>query len=91
MSGRDELDALGLVLGPLPLAIAFGAGAGARQLIGTTVVFGMLVATLIGVVYIPVFYVMLQRLSERRSPFSNEPLHAPRFVQRPARGPDERY
>ena len=91
MSGRDELDALGLVLGPLPLAIAFGAGAGARQAIGTTVVFGMLVATLIGVVYIPVFYVMLQRLSERRSPFSNEPLHAPQFVQRPARGPDERY
>ena len=91
MSGRHELDALGLVLGSLPLAIAFGAGAGARQAIGTTVVFGMLVATLIGVFYIPVFYVMLQRLSDRRSPFSDGPLRAPRFVQRPARGPDARY
>jgi HAE1 family hydrophobic/amphiphilic exporter-1/multidrug efflux pump len=79
------------ILGSLPLAIAFGAGAGARQAIGTTVVFGMLVATLIGVFYIPVFYVMLQRLSDRRSPFSDGPLRAPRFVQRPARGPDERY
>ncbi len=57
------------ILGSLPLAIAFGAGAGARQAIGTTVVFGMLVATLIGVFFIPVFYVMLQRLSERQWPF----------------------
>ncbi|HYQ92266.1 MAG TPA: efflux RND transporter permease subunit, partial [Candidatus Competibacteraceae bacterium] len=45
-------------------AIATGAGAGARQSLGTAVVFGMLLATLIGIVVIPVFYVVLQRLSE---------------------------
>jgi multidrug efflux pump len=55
----------------VPLAIAFGAGAGARQALGTAVVAGMLVATLIGVFFIPVFYVMLQRVSERESPFRN--------------------
>ncbi len=57
------------IFGAVPLAIALGAGAGARQSIGTAVVAGMLIATLIGVFYIPVFYVMLQRVSEHGSPF----------------------
>src|SRR5438132_11943482 len=57
------------ILGTVPLAIALGAGAGAREALGTAVVFGMLVATLVGVFFIPVFYVILQRVSERRSPF----------------------
>jgi len=57
------------ILGTVPLAIALGAGAGARQAMGTAVVFGMLVATLVGVFFIPVFYVMLQRVSERQWPF----------------------
>jgi multidrug efflux pump subunit AcrB len=52
------------ILGSVPLAIASGAGAGARQALGTGVVFGMLAATLVGVFFIPVFYVLLQRLSE---------------------------
>ena len=60
------------ILGTLPLALASGAGAGARQSIGTAVVFGMLFATMIGIFVIPVFYVMLQRVSERRMPFRNE-------------------
>src|SRR2546421_696742 len=57
------------ILGTVPLAIALGAGAGARQALGTAVVFGMLVATLVGVFFIPVFYVILQRMSEHRWPF----------------------
>ena len=57
------------ILGSVPLAIALGAGAGARQALGTAVVFGMLIATLVGVFFIPVFYVLLQRLSERQWPF----------------------
>jgi len=58
------------IAGSIPLAIALGAGAGARQALGTTVVFGMLVATLVGVFFIPVFYVLLQRVSERQWPFN---------------------
>ena len=61
------------IFGTLPLAIAAGAGAGARRSIGTTVVFGMTLATLIGIFLIPVFYVVIQRLSERKAPFRDEP------------------
>jgi hydrophobe/amphiphile efflux-1 (HAE1) family protein len=57
------------IFGTLPLAIASGAGSGARQALGTAVVCGMLIATMVGVFFIPVFYVMLQRVSERQSPF----------------------
>ena len=57
------------ILGTLPLAIATGAGAGARQAIGTTVASGMLLATMIGIFVIPVFYVLIQRISERKWPF----------------------
>jgi HAE1 family hydrophobic/amphiphilic exporter-1/multidrug efflux pump len=59
------MTSLAFIFGAIPLAIAFGAGAGARRAIGTAVVAGMLVATLIGVFFIPPFYVILQRLSER--------------------------
>ena len=64
------------ILGTLPLAIATGAGAGARQSLGTTVVFGMLAATMIGIFVIPVFYVVVQRLSERKRPFRNDETQA---------------
>ncbi len=60
------------IFGTVPLAIATGAGAGARQSLGTTVVFGMLAATMIGIFVIPVFYVVIQRISERRWPFSRD-------------------
>jgi hydrophobe/amphiphile efflux-1 (HAE1) family protein len=61
------------ILGGLPLAIATGAGAGARTSLGTAVVFGMGVATLVGVFFVPVFYVLLARVSERRWPFARRP------------------
>ena len=53
------------IFGSVPLAIATGAGSGARLVLGTAVVFGMSVATLIGIFIIPVFYVLVQRLQER--------------------------
>ena len=60
------------VFGSLPLAIATGAGAAARRELGTTVVSGMLCATMIGIFLIPVFYVVMQRISERHAPFRPE-------------------
>ncbi len=59
------MTSLAFILGTLPLVIATGAGAGARQVLGTAVVFGMLAATLIGIFITPVFYVLIQGLSER--------------------------
>src|ERR1700684_4721538 len=53
------------ILGSMPLAIATGAGASARQVLGTAVVFGMSAATLVGIFLIPVFYVLMQSVSER--------------------------
>jgi HAE1 family hydrophobic/amphiphilic exporter-1/multidrug efflux pump len=55
------------ILGALPLAIATGAGATSRQVLGTTVVFGMTAATMIGIFIVPVFYVVLQSLVDRFS------------------------
>ncbi|HEY2145985.1 MAG TPA: multidrug efflux RND transporter permease subunit [Steroidobacteraceae bacterium] len=53
------------ILGAMPLAIATGAGATSRQVLGTTVVFGMTAATMIGIFIVPVFYVILQGLVDR--------------------------
>jgi len=60
------------ILGMLPLALATGAGAGARQSLGNTVVPDMLFASMIGIFVIPVFYVVIQRISERKRPFSHD-------------------
>ena len=50
------------ILGVLPLAISTGAGANARHAIGTGVIGGMIFATFLGVLFIPVFYVTVRRL-----------------------------
>jgi hydrophobe/amphiphile efflux-1 (HAE1) family protein len=47
------------ILGVVPLAASTGAGAGARQSIGTGVIGGMLAATFIAVLFVPLFYVLL--------------------------------
>ncbi|WP_293367737.1 efflux RND transporter permease subunit [Nevskia sp.] len=53
------------ILGAVPLAIATGAGAAARSVLGTAVVFGMTAATVIGIVLIPLLYVLVQGLADR--------------------------
>jgi HAE1 family hydrophobic/amphiphilic exporter-1 len=55
------------VLGCVPLWTASGAGSVARQIMGTTVIGGMLAATLIAVFIIPVLFVVVERLSRRKS------------------------
>ena len=51
------------ILGVLPLAIASGAGAASRQALGTAVIGGMLASTLIAILFVPVYYVLMVRLS----------------------------
>ena len=59
------------ILGSLPLVVASGAGAASRHSIGTTVVGGMLAITVLGVLLVPAFYVVVERLVEwRRRPAS---------------------
>ncbi|TBR08704.1 MAG: efflux RND transporter permease subunit, partial [Lysobacter sp.] len=50
------------IMGVLPLAISTGAGANARHAIGTGVIGGMVFATFLGLLLIPVFYVVVRRL-----------------------------
>ncbi len=54
------------ILGSVPLAIASGASANARISMGTVVIGGLLVATLLTLFVTPVFYVAAERLVERR-------------------------
>lgn len=56
------------ILGCVPLAIAAGSGAAARQVMGTAVVFGMTITTVLGVFLIPVCYAFVQGLADRFSP-----------------------
>ncbi|MBM5742551.1 hypothetical protein D3M57_24675 [Klebsiella pneumoniae] len=44
--------------------LATGAGAQSRRIIGTTVFSGMLVATMVGILFIPSLYVLFQRMRE---------------------------
>ncbi len=50
------------ILGVLPMAISSGAGANARHSLGTGVIGGMLFATIIGVLLIPLFFVTVRRV-----------------------------
>jgi multidrug efflux pump len=74
---RDRLrpilmTSLAFGFGVLPLALASGAGSGAQRAIGTGVFGGMVVGTLLGLFFIPLFFVLVERL----------------LVQRHARGSD---
>jgi hydrophobe/amphiphile efflux-1 (HAE1) family protein len=56
------------ILGVLPLVLAKGAGAEMRQALGTAVFFGMLGVTVFGLLFTPVFYVLIRAFVERHQP-----------------------
>jgi HAE1 family hydrophobic/amphiphilic exporter-1 len=58
------MTALSTLIGTVPLAIATGAGAVARKALGTAVFGGMLLATILGLLMLPVFYVVVQKTAE---------------------------
>lgn len=64
---RDRLrpiimTSLAFGMGVLPLALASGAGSGAQRAIGTGVLGGMILGAFLGVFFIPLFFVVVQRL-----------------------------
>ncbi len=59
------MTSLAFIFGCAPLVIAKGAGAASRQLLGTAVVAGMLAATLVAVLFIPMLFVTVERLFAR--------------------------
>jgi HAE1 family hydrophobic/amphiphilic exporter-1 len=65
------------ILGCVPLWTASGAGSVARQIMGTTVIGGMLAASLIAIFIIPVLFVVVERLSQRGPGRSVSPMTPP--------------
>ncbi|WP_369325184.1 efflux RND transporter permease subunit [Burkholderia cepacia] len=61
------MTSLAFILGVLPLVISDGAGAEMRQAVGAAVFFGMIGVTFFGLLFTPVFYVMVRRLALRKA------------------------
>lgn len=66
------MTSLAFMLGLLPLLFASGPGSAARRDIGTGVFFGMLVAITVGIVFVPFFFVAINKLTNRRKPESEK-------------------
>jgi hypothetical protein len=58
------MTSLAFVLGVLPLAIAHGAGAGGQIAIGTAVIGGVTSATVLAILFVPLFFVLIARRSK---------------------------
>jgi hypothetical protein len=78
------MTSLAFILGVLPLAIARGAGAGGQVAIGTAVIGGMLSATVLAILFVPLFFVMIARRD--RPP---EPRREPNDPEADARAEEE--
>ena len=59
------MTSLAFILGVVPLVLATGAGAEMRQALGTAVFSGMLGVTLFGLLFTPVFYVLVRWIGKR--------------------------
>jgi HAE1 family hydrophobic/amphiphilic exporter-1 len=70
------MTAFAFILGVVPLLTATGAGAEARKVMGMTVFAGMLVATILGVLLVPMLFVFVERVTGRK--------HAPAVAGAPA-------
>jgi multidrug efflux pump subunit AcrB len=53
------------ILGVLPLVVSTGSGSEMRQAVGVAVFFGMLGVTLFGLIFTPIFYVIVRNLADR--------------------------
>ena len=75
------MTALAFIFGCLPLWVATGAGAASRRILGTVVIGGMLLATVVGILMIPVTFAVVEYLSHRfvrgGKGTSMDSLHAP--------------
>jgi len=70
------------ILGVLPLALANGAGSASQNSIGTGVIGGMVAAVVLGIFFVPVFFVIVRRI------FKHKPSHQDLTAQAEAKNPD---
>jgi multidrug efflux pump len=55
---------MAFILGVTPLAISSGAGAASQNAIGIAVIGGMLAATFLAIFFVPMFFVMVQKITK---------------------------
>jgi HAE1 family hydrophobic/amphiphilic exporter-1 len=67
------MTAFAFILGVWPLVVSTGAGANSRQILGTTVVGGMLMATCLAIFIIPVTFYVSERFARRRGKEEGQP------------------
>ena len=67
------MTSLAFILGVLPLVLATGAGKAGRISVGTTVFGGMLAATTLNLLFIPILYIALRTLQDRGGRKSDRP------------------
>ena len=71
------MTAFAFILGCLPLALATGSGAVSRRVLGTTVIGGMLAATLIAIFLIPVTFYVVEKFSASKKEDAEKPAELP--------------
>ena len=71
------MTSLAFILGMVPLVLSTGAGAASRIAVGTGVMGGMFAATLLGIFFIPLFYLSVRHwIARKRPPAPGEPRHS---------------
>jgi len=71
------MTSLAFGFGVLPLALTTGAGAGAQNAIGTSVLGGMVTATVLVVIFAPLFYVLIEKIFARKQKQQTEVANPP--------------
>ena len=77
------MTSMAFILGVVPLVVATGAGAASRRSIGTGVFGGMLSATFLAIFFVPLFFVVIRRLTHRLK--KTDPVAAAHIQSRPER------
>ena len=77
------MTAFAFIFGVIPLMFAAGAGAASRQSLGTTVFGGMVAATALTLIFVPVFYALIERAREGRAEAAAARRAAPHLEPRP--------
>jgi multidrug efflux pump len=72
------MTSLAFVLGVVPLAISTGAGSGSQHAIGTGVIGGMLTATILAIFWVPLFFVTVSSIGQRKIADEDETTETPK-------------
>ncbi len=70
------MTSMAFILGVLPLALANGAGSASQNAIGSAVMGGMISATVLAILFIPVFFVLVRRVAQGKPPLPAPPYNA---------------